>query len=94
MPITIETWEWDEGNLWKADAHGYTPRTVQEVAGGRARFRENLRGRAATHQMIGTDARGRCWTLCIMQVREGLWRAVTGWPSTRRECEWYKAQGE
>ena len=81
-----------EGNLWKAAGHGYTPRTIQEVAGGQPRFRENLRGRAASHQMIGPDAFGQCWTFCVMQVREGPWRTVTGWPATRREHEWYASQ--
>jgi hypothetical protein len=89
--VTIEAWEWDEGNLWKAEAHGYTPRTVEEVAQEEPKFRENLKGRAATHQMIGPTADGQMWTFCVLQVRGGIWRTVTGWPSTGKEQEWYNS---
>jgi len=75
---SIGGWQWDDGNLPKAAAHGFTPR-----------FRANLRGRATTHQMIGPAADGRIWTLCVMHVYEDVWRCVTGWPSTPRETEWY-----
>jgi len=87
---TIDEWEWDEGNLWKAEDHGYTPRTVVEVASGEPRFRPNTgEGRSATHQMVGPASSGRRWTFCILQVREGLWRTITGWPSTKTEGAWY-----
>lgn len=89
--MTIEAWQWDDGNLRKADAHGYTARTVDEVSGGSPKFRANLRGRAATHQMIGPDANERLWTFCVLDVSEGLWRTVTGWPSTAKEREWYNS---
>jgi len=31
-------------------------------------------------------------TLCILQLpsQEGIWRCVTGWPSTKKEGEWYE----
>lgn len=90
--MEIQGWQWDEGNLWKAQAHGFTPRTVDEVSGGRPMFRLNLKGRAATHQMIGRDAQGRTWTFCVLQVQTGLWRTITGWPSTTKDQAWYDAQ--
>lgn len=40
--------------------HGFSSRTVNDVAGSSPRFRKNLRGRAATHQMIGPDAEAVC----------------------------------
>ena len=92
--MRIEAWQWDEGNLWKAEAHGYAPRTVEEVTGGKPKFRANLRGRAATHQMIGPAADGRMWTFCVLEIQEGLWRAVTGWPSTGKEETWYNSPAE
>lgn len=88
--MLIEEWQWDDGNLWKAETHGYTSRTVYEVATGSPQFRANLPDRATTHQMIGPAADGRFWTLCIVQVRDSLWRVVTGWPSTGPEREWYE----
>lgn len=87
--MEIEGWQWDEGNLWKAEAHGYSPETVEAVAEQIPRFRANLQGRAATHQMIGPDASNRRWTFCILEVKDGLWRTVTGWPSTSKESSWY-----
>lgn len=87
----IGAWQWDDGNLPKIASHGFSPRTVEEVAGGSPKFRANLRGRATTHQMIGPAGDGRWWTLCVMCVYEDVWRCVTGWPSTRRESEWYES---
>ena len=87
----IEAWEWDEGNLAKATEHGYTPRTVDQVSQEEPKFRKNLKGQAATHQMIGPDFGGRVWTFCVLQVRDGIWRTVTGWPSTSTEQGWYNS---
>lgn len=92
--LPVGGWQWDDGNLPKAAAHGFTPGTVDEVAGTAPRFRTNLRGRATTHQIIGPAADGRMWTLCVMYVYEDVWRCVTGWPSTRRESEWYGSAQE
>lgn len=89
--MSLRGWQWDEGNLWKAEDHGYTPRIVDEVAGGTPKFRENLKGRAATHQMIGPAEDGQMWTFCVLEVLDGLWRTVTGWPSTKKEREWYNS---
>lgn len=90
--MKIEEWEWDEANLRKAESHGYTPRTVDEVTVGEPKFRLNLQGRAATHQMIGSAAEAQFWTFCVLRVRGGLWRTVTGWPSTKTEREWYNSR--
>ena len=87
----IEEWEWDEGNLWKAADHRYSPRTVDQVSEEAPKFRANLKGRAATHQMIGPDLGGRMWTFCVLNVRDGIWRTVTGWPSTPTERGWYNS---
>jgi hypothetical protein len=89
----LEEWLWDDGNLWKAADHGYSPRKVDEVSSNKPKFRENLKGRAATHQMVGPDSRDRLWTFCIVQVEDGLWRTVTGWPSTPQESKWFE-EGE
>jgi hypothetical protein len=89
--MQIRAWEWDDGNLWKADSHGYTPRIVEEVAFGSPKFRSNRKRRAATHQMIGPALNGRFWTFCVLEVRPGQWRTVTGWPSTRTEVGWYNS---
>jgi hypothetical protein len=42
-----------------------------------------------TATMIGPDAKGKSWTFCVLNIYEGLWRTVTGWPSTAKERAWY-----
>ena len=88
----IEEWQWDDGNLTELAAHGVSPRIVEQVAQGSPRFRQNRRRRAATHQMIGPDAGGTIWVVCIMQVggHPGLWRAITGWKARDHEVAWYE----
>jgi len=95
MPKTIQEWEWDEGNITELGRHGATPKTVRQVAEGSPKFRSNKKGRAATHQMIGPDAGGGIWVMCILQLEpweKGRWRAVTGWRANDAETAWYGRQ--
>lgn len=89
--MMIQEWEWDDGNLNELGRHGLTPRVVKQVAGKAPRFRANKAGRAATHQMIGPDAGGTIWVVCIVAVlgTDGRWRAITGWRAGDREKKWY-----
>lgn len=92
MPLWIEAWEWNEGNLDELASHGVARRNVLQVSQGDPRFRRNRRGRAASHQMIGPDDGGKIWVVCIVQApdRPGVWRAVTGWQARASEREWYR----
>lgn len=83
------SWEWDDHNLDELWKHGVTRRDVLDVAAGVPKFRRNRRRRAASHQMVGADRGGQFWTICIVHVRDGQWRAVTGWRSERHEVDWY-----
>lgn len=85
----IEEWEWDEGNLSHCARHEVTPRVVAEVSGRKPLFRANLEGRTATYQMVGPDEAGRWWTICLVIVREGRGRVITGWPATKNERIWW-----
>ena len=89
--MVVEEWEWDDDNLGHLAAHGLGRRTVEQVAAEAPRFRRNRRGRAASHQMVGPDAGGAFWTVCVAEApgRPGLWRAITGWPSEEHERSWY-----
>lgn len=90
----IEIWEWDEANLGYLGRHGMGRRTVLQVAAGRPRFRRNKRGRSAAYLMIGPDAGGTVWTVCVVE-REGtagVWRAFNGWRSDDEERAWYERQ--
>ena len=92
MPrIVITSWQWDDGNREELARHGLAPRIVRQVAYEEPKFRRNKRRRAATHQMIGPDATGSMWTICILEVpgQPGLWRAVTGWEADPEDVDWY-----
>lgn len=85
----IGEWEWDDGNLSELARHGIDRSTVLAVAAEDPRFRRNMRRRAASHQMIGPDRGGQCWTVCILHLHGDRWRAVTGWRSEEHEIDWY-----
>jgi len=91
VPI-IEAWEWDDANLGHLRPPRPGRREIRQVADSDPRFRRNRRDRAATHQMIGPDAGGRMWVVCIVQVHKGgsTWRAITGWEARDSEIEWYR----
>lgn len=91
--LWISEWEWDDGNLEELAAHGLDRHTVLDVADEAPRFRRNKKGRAASHQMIGPDRGGQFWTVCIVEVLDQRWRAITGWPSEERERTWYDKSG-
>lgn len=88
----IDEWEWDDGNLEELRAHGLSRRLVLQVAGNASRFRRNKRGRAASHQMVGPDAGGTMWVICIAEAaaEPGRWRAITGWRAEEPDIDWYR----
>ena len=95
--LTIEEWEWDDGNLAELAAHGVSRLTVIRVSEEVPLFRRNKKRRAATLQMIGPDRGGTFWTVCIVEASEwrpGRWRAVTGWRSEPHEIAWYRRIGK
>lgn len=93
--LVIESWQWDDGNLQELQAHGVSRRTVLQVAAERPKFRKNKRARAASHQMIGPDAGGAFWTICIREVtgQPGLWRAITAWSADPEDVHWHRRSG-
>lgn len=95
MPPIIEGFEWDEANAEHLLRHNLTPEVVDEVATvGRPilwRKRQRRRQRRSTRrQLIGRDRYGIFWTVVVEPTRErGIWRPITGWPSTPREIDRY-----
>lgn len=87
----IAEWDWDEDNLAELARHGITPERVLSVWLEEPKYRKNKRRRAATHQMIGPDLAGEFWVVCIVShpVKEGLWRAITGWAAADHEKDWW-----
>ena len=88
--IKINEWDVDESNASELAGHGLSVETVDDIASARPRFRRNKKGRAATHQMIGPDAGGAFWVVCIVEQTPERWRPITGWPAGPHEIEWWR----
>jgi len=87
--ISIRGWDFDERNRAHLTRHGIDDNLVWDVWAGSPILVPNKPGRSGSHLMIGPDSTGRLWTIVIVPVDEdlGLWRAITGWPSERKERE-------
>jgi uncharacterized DUF497 family protein len=84
--------DWDEESeehLWQ---HGVKAKHADEVFyGGLAVFLRNKKGRRGSIRMVGPDRGGAMWTVVLAGTRrQGFWRPVTGWPSTKGECALYE----
>ncbi len=93
--LYIEEWYWDEENVAHLWEHRLRPSHVYQIFTQALRFRRNLAGRRATHQMIGPDITGTILVFCILQthLRQGLWQVITGWTAEEAEEEWYNHGG-
>jgi hypothetical protein len=94
LEIEVTGLEWDEENESHCARHGLTPIIAAEVLQGAPRFFRGKTGRTATHAMIGPALDGRWWTVHILETaKPGVWRPITGWPSTGQETALYKKSG-
>lgn len=62
--MQIDGWDWEDHNLSHLGGRGLGRQAVLHVAQEAPKFRENLKGRAVTHQMIGPDRGGAIWVVC------------------------------
>ena len=87
--VDVRDWEFDERNRAHLARHGIDDNLVWDVWAGNPMLVPNKPGRSASHLMIGPDSNGRLWTIVIVLMDDdlGLWRAITGWPSDRKERE-------
>ncbi len=86
----VQELEWDEVNEEHAWAHGLTPTIAEEVLTNTPIFLRNKKGLAGTHLVVGPDRHGRFWTFSILPTRRsGVWRPITGWPSSKGEVVRY-----
>lgn len=87
--IRIRGWDFDERNRAHLARHEIDDNLVWDVWAGNPILVPNKPGRSGSHLMIGPDSSGRLWTIVIVPVNDdlGLWRAITGWPSERKERE-------
>ena len=97
-PGAIRAWQFDSGNLTHLARHDLDAALVEEIAAGEPRFVQNApkADRSGSHLMIGPSKSGRYWTVVITKARDVpfTWRAITGWPSTRKEERLYREQAE
>lgn len=88
--LEVTEFEFDRRNLGHLALHGIDGNLIYEVAAGEPVFRLNrpAGNRTGTHLMIGPDTRGRFWTIVLVLIDgdAGIWRPITGWPSTRKEA--------
>jgi hypothetical protein len=88
--IEISGLEWDLENESHCARHRLTPIIADEVLAGRPLFFRGKPNRTATHMMIGQAIDGRFWTVHLLKTsKEGIWRPITGWPSTSAEIRRY-----
>ncbi len=89
--LRVDEFEWDEENEGHCAPHGVTPLLVDQVKDRAPKFFPNKEGKTGTHMMIGPDRTGRFWTIIVLPAgKAGMWRAITGWPSTNPEISHYR----
>ena len=91
MTSEIRDFEFDYRNLAHLAERNIDANLVLEILAGEPVFAVNepRPDRSGSHLMIGSAANGRHWTIVIVEMDEqlGIWRPITGWPSTRKEIQ-------
>ena len=76
-----------------AAAHGVTAALLDEVAQQSPKlFPNEGQGRSGNHLLIGPAVDGRFWTIVVLELMDGVWRPITGWPSTGQELRLYREE--
>lgn len=90
MAIVVDAFVWDEENESHCMRHGLTPFIAEEVRSRAPLFFLNKKRTTGSHLMIGPALNGRFWAVVILkQDNPGLWRPITGWPSSERQIVLY-----
>jgi hypothetical protein len=95
----LAAFEWDESNLYHMlveSPHGLGPDLCEEIKDDSPKLIPNRQraGRSGSHLMVGPDKEGRFWTVVLLDRSRGLWRPITGWPSTANESRLYREESE
>jgi hypothetical protein len=87
--IKVECLEWDDENEGH-QVHGLNLWIADQVKDNLPQFFSNRADRTGTHKMIGPDNNQRFWTVILLRTtKPGIWRPITGWPSSESEIEAY-----
>jgi len=89
--VEVRELEWDEENEAHS-RHGVTPGVSASVLGNQPRLFANRAGKSGTHMLIGPDEDGRFWTMILLDLGNGRFRPITGWPSTGSEARRYRGR--
>ncbi len=96
MPGEIREFEFDDRNLRHLASHEIDANLVLDILTGEPviAVNEPRHNRSGSHLMIGPSAMGRYWTIVIIEVdsEAGVWRPITGWPSTQKELELWRRE--
>ena len=91
MASEIRSLELDSRNEEHLAGHGIDGNLVADVLAGTpiVAINQPRDGRSGSHLLVGPSSTGRCWTIVVVEIDEaiGLWRPITGWPSTRKEIQ-------
>lgn len=67
--------------------HGLERDQVAAVPEGQTVLVRNRKGRAASHVLIGRDARGRCLAIPVLPTDDPyVWRVITAWYCKQSEA--------
>lgn len=92
--LELAEFEWDTANVRHIlidSPHGITPERCNRLRDDAPRIFPARQGpgRSASHMVVARDEDERFWTLIVDFRGRGLWRPITGWPSTRSEIRLY-----
>ena len=95
MASEIRALEFDGRNLHHLAQHGLDANLIADVLAGAPIVAVNAPrgGRSGSHLLVGPSSAGRHWTIVIVEMDDkiGLWRPITGWPSTTKEILLWQA---
>lgn len=92
--MEIRDLELDGENLDHLSRHGRTERgLLQVVEDEDLIILRNKKSGTGQFKVIGRDAGGQLWSIILATTdQDGLWRPITGWPSTRGEGTIYRTR--
>jgi hypothetical protein len=92
----LDRFEWDDDNLrhvLQESPHGITPVLCETLKNDRPKMFPNTArpGRSGSHVLVGVSD-DRFWTVVLLNKGSGMWRPITGWPSTPSEIRLYNEE--
>ena len=90
--MEVDELEWDEANIEHCARHELTPTVAESVRTGAPKLFPNGESKTGSHVMVGPNEPGRYWTVILLDLGNGKYRPITGWPSTNTEIRHYRSE--